>query len=112
MRLRQNRQTVFGMLLWLLWMAAQHYLVALFCGVGRAIVFLVFASLLLFLVVRSADICRLLVACFEAIGFELLAPLLAEVHARHVAPVFVASRKPACRSASSFPRLFPHTDGI
>jgi hypothetical protein len=82
------------MLLSLLWMAAQHYLVSLFSGVGRAIVFLVFASLLLFLVVRSADICRLLTACFEAIGFELLAPLVAEGHGRRMAPVFPALRKP------------------
>ena len=95
MRLRQNRQAVLGMLLWLLWMAAQHYLVALFSGVGRAIVFLVFTGLLLFLVVRSADVCRLLAACFEAIGFEFLSPLLAEVHPRHIEPVFAASRKPA-----------------
>ena len=54
---------------------------ALLAGLGKTIGFLLLAGLFMFLVVRSADICRNLTACLQALQIFCL-PLLRDLKRR------------------------------
>jgi hypothetical protein len=51
------------------------YQALLFEGLGRTILVLLLACLFMFLVVRSADVCRLITACLIAFPSSWLAPV-------------------------------------
>jgi hypothetical protein len=75
---RRYRQAVLFVSLYLLAVSLRHCLSFVFAGLGKTICFVLFACLLMFLVVRSADICSSLTACLQALQLALF-PLIRDL---------------------------------
>jgi hypothetical protein len=75
---QRHRQTVLFVSFYLLAVSLRHCLSFVFAGLGKTICFVLFACLLMFLVVRSADICRSLTACLQALQLALF-PLIPDL---------------------------------
>ncbi len=68
--LRRNRQTVLLVVLSVLFAAMRHCVWSVFAGAGKAILVLAVASLLMFLVVRSSDVTRLLTKSLKTLCWK------------------------------------------
>jgi len=71
---RQNRQVCSSLVFILLAAGTKHLVGSVFAGVGRTILLVLVASLLLFLIVRSGDIYRRLTAALETLRLSLFEP--------------------------------------
>ena len=68
-------QVVSDAVFYLLTLNVPHYRSLLLAGLGKAICFLLLAALLMFLVVRSADICKAITADLHVVPLSWFAPL-------------------------------------
>ncbi len=82
MFLRRNKEVCFYLLFILLTAGTKHLVGSVFAGIGRTILLVLIASLLLFLIVRSGDIYRRLVASLEALQSSLVEPAAESLTAR------------------------------
>jgi hypothetical protein len=95
MLLRRSRQACFSFLVFLLIVGTRHCVTSVFTGIGKAILMLAFATLLMFLVVRSADIFERLTACLQTLCSYLFEPASTLGFAKQPATSFSVSRKPS-----------------
>jgi hypothetical protein len=94
MLFRRRRQACLALVFPLVLVGTRHCVWSFFTGVGKAILLLLIASLLLFLVVRSADICRRLVACIRTLALCLFAPPAYVAPAHRKWPTLTTPRTP------------------
>jgi hypothetical protein len=71
---RRNRQVCFNLFFILLAAGTKHLVGSIFAGIGRTILIVLIASLLLFLIVRSGDIYHRIAASLEALRTSLFEP--------------------------------------
>jgi hypothetical protein len=91
---RRNRQACLSFLCFLFIINARHYFSSVFLGIGKVILLLLLSSLLMFLVVRSADIYRHLIAGLQALCLNLFEPVLDSGYVKRSRASLIVPRKP------------------
>jgi uncharacterized membrane protein YjgN (DUF898 family) len=79
---RRNKAVCSSLLFVLFTAGTKHLVGSVFSGIGRTILFVLIASLLLFLIVRSGDIYSRLAASLKTLRFSLFEPPDASITAR------------------------------
>lgn len=91
---RRNRQACLSFLCFLFIINTRHYFSSVFLGIGKVILLLLLSSLLMFLVVRSADIYRHLIAGLQALCLNLFEPVLDSGYVKRSRASLIVPRKP------------------
>jgi hypothetical protein len=92
--MRLRRQLGLGILWFAVVTAARHCVAPVFIGIGKALLLLVLASLLMFLVVRAADLFLRLTASLRSLARGIFEPPQATLMAARLAAVPAVSRQP------------------